>query len=232
MPPMPMGDREHERRPTWDASGIDRNRLDAQWLPRHAVSASCYIWCAMNIRQDGERARYYLERKTVQEQAGNPIHHGVSEKARLRIMKEVRWRSGYRDGFGNWVNFMRLLAADCNRVFESPITGLTEFSERTLDLQAEAAETDEFLQLLELCAARIVQHRGDSAVTDLEVLQSVLADDLSAYRLVNVGTKTVPRIHVQVIDNPHLHAVLTDRTFELTRIAELAAAQNDYADAW
>jgi hypothetical protein len=37
---------------------------------------------------------------------------------------------------------------------------------------------------------------------------------------------------IQQIDNEHLHTVIVDRTFELTRITEFASAQRDYAEAW
>jgi hypothetical protein len=90
---------------------------------------------------------------------------------------------------------------------------------------------DEFLQALEICVSYIVRYRANP-LTDVNVLQSILADDLSAFRIVDTGKGNEPRYQVQRIDNKHLHTVITDRTFELTQIAGLASAQGDYADAW
>lgn len=172
-----------------------------------------------------------MERKKLEAQQGNPVHYGVGAATRLRILREVVTRSWYRNSSGQSVSFMSALVADCNRVFDEAPSRRSAFDVHSLEREMDAADIDEFLQFLELCAARIVRHKTD-ARADLEVVQSLLADDLSAWRMVNVGSERAPRIQVQVIDVPHLHTVLTDRTFELTRIAELASAQNDYADAW
>jgi hypothetical protein len=209
---------------------IDRNvdplTVDASYVVRGCRGWMLSRW-AMKISHDGDRLRFYAERKQLEVRQGNPIHEGVSETTRRRIVRELGSRSGFRDKSGNWVTFQKALIADLNRVFIKK----TEFYTHNVESYSAVIPLDEFLQIVELGVARIVRHRQNPAV-DIAVIQSLLADDLTAFRLVNVGTATAPRIQVQRIDNQHLHAVVTDRTFELTRIAEFASAQGDYADSW
>ncbi len=186
----------------------------------------------MNLKLDGDRARLYAERKKVEAQQGNPIHEGVTRGTRARMMREVISRAVFQDKVGNWVSFIPYLLKDIGRVFGYVPGGQVILVESNLEGMATDSTLDEFFQILELSAARLVKHRSD-AQSDLDVLQSLLADDLSAFRFVNVGGEGGRAvIHVQKIDNEHLHKEITDRTFELTRVAELASAQNDYADAW
>lgn len=185
----------------------------------------------MTLTQDGNRARYYAERKKVEAQQGNPVREDVSEAARKRIAREIAARTYYRnaEGFdadlGNWMRSELdrvLLRENVNSFFLFP----SSFGKEMMGLSL-----DEFLQALEICVSYIVRYRANP-LTDINVLQSILADDLSAFRLVDTGKANRPRYQVQRIDNKHLHSVITDRTFELTQIAGLASAQGDYADAW
>lgn len=182
----------------------------------------------MTLRQGGTRARYYAERKKVEAQQGNPVRENLSEATRRRIAREIVARTWFRDADGLDAHFRDWMCAELNRV----LLPSTSLSWRSLfDSHLAKLPLDDFLQALEICVTYIVRYRANP-LTDINVLQSLLADDLSAYRLVDTGKGNKPRYQVQRIDNMHLHTEITDRTFELTQIAGLASAQRDYADAW
>lgn len=169
----------------------------------------------MALSQNGGRRRYYHERQKVEVQAGNPVSHDVSPDARKRLVRELRSMSHYNFGtFDRW-------AYDEAKYEAKKVLGYDFDKKDVADLRL-----DEFLTFVEIAANTIWERRRD--VSDLNALQSILADDLSAYRL----RKASGYLQIQAFDNKHLHSVITDRTFELTQIAGLASAQGDYADAW
>lgn len=181
----------------------------------------------MKISHDGARRRYYADRQKQEAAAGFPLEAEVSTETRARIIRYVRRHSTYVAG-GVSKDFEPALREDLREHFGG---STVDWSNTYFDHTIGKFDLDEFLQMLEMAAERIIRYRS-SPVSDINVINSLLADDSSAFRLVNVGDEKKPLIHVQKIDNEHLHMVLTDRTFELTRIAEFASAQNDYAVAW
>jgi hypothetical protein len=127
------------------------------------------------------------------------------------------------------VPFEQAIRGDIDRI--RGLAGVTRrHSMESLEREAEDAPTDTFLTLLEICVARLWRHRA--RLSDVELLQSILADDLSAFRFRNVGSTEAPEFHLQLIDNEHLHREIVDRTFELTRNAAFESAQRDYREAW
>ncbi len=180
---------------------------------------------------DGTRKRLWSERKRVEEieadGEGNPLHAGVTVPTRQRIMREIMsWLSrcptdtvksvARRNHFADHVEVKlgeRLRTkTSCMHVDHSDMT------------------TDEFLDVLELAANYMWLARR--MPSNIDEINSLLADDRSRYRLRNVGTVQVANYEVQHIDNKHLHTEVVDRTFELTSLAEFASAGRDYAEAW
>lgn len=185
----------------------------------------------MKISHDGDRPRFYVERKKLAAQVGDPLREGVSDSTRKRIVREFMSR-GYILIGGRQVDLSERAIADINRIeVRLERARNSPLGKHTIENLVTYATTDEFLQILEIWANRVACDHP-KAVETLEIVQSLLADDLSAFRLVNVGAASAPRVQAQLIDNAHLHAVLTDRVFELTRITEFTSAQCDYADAW
>jgi hypothetical protein len=176
----------------------------------------------MNVSHEGARYRYFHERVKAEQHAGDPVQRDVSDDARERLMREVIGMSSYKDARGQrqWTTYeIRTLA---ERVLGGDFTDL--------ELRASNLETDEFLTLLEICVHTTWNRRKSPA--DIYKLQSVLADDLSAFRIRNVGDERNVHFQMQPIDNEHLHAEIVDRTFELTREATFSSAQHDYREAW
>lgn len=182
----------------------------------------------MAISKDGYRARYYAERKRAAERQGNPLHEGVSEPARMRIARELVARTMYRDGSLSR-DFEARMIGELNRVFIR--SGDYRFTAHSLDADFAELDIDDFLQAVEIGVSYLAKYRQEGGVLDINIIQSILADDLSVYRLVE-RERIAPKFQIVRIDNEHLHKVIADRTFELTRIADFASAQNDYADAW
>ena len=186
----------------------------------------------MTLTQDGSRNRYYAERKKVEATRGNPVHEGVNENTRHRIAEEIMARTLYYDGRNRVCDFADAMYDELNRVYQLPFEkrfASHSFVSKVCDCWGFS--TDDFLQVLEVAVEHFNRHRKNPTV-DINVLQSLLADDGSIFRLVDTGASNQPQYQVQRIDNKHLHTVVTDRTFELTTIAAFASAQNDYADAW
>jgi hypothetical protein len=184
----------------------------------------------MTLTQDGNRPRFYAERRKLDAQEGNPIREHVSRATRMRIGREIIAASGYYDNQQSRKNFGPRMCLDLDRVFLRDPTHAFR-CDYTFDDDLAELSLDDFLQALEICVGYIYRYRPDP-LRDINILQSLLADDLSLFRLVDTGEAKMPRFQIQRIDNKHLHAVITDRTFELTQIADLASAQEDYADAW
>ena len=179
----------------------------------------------MRIGQSGHRPRFYAERKALEARGDNPMIKEVTDQARGRLIREIKYRTRYTDAHGFSQDFELWTVGDINRICGADI------SDYQLETFAKESELDDFLQILEIAVARIMRHRMNPLV-DVAVLQSVLADDFSIFRLVNVRTSENPLFQVQPIDNVHLHAEIVDRTFELTRDPRFASAQTDYAEAW
>lgn len=178
----------------------------------------------MNIGHEGFRKRYFHERAKVEAQVGNPIRREVTADTRARLVREIRSMTDYQDDFGQWKDFEPRMFAEINRVLDAnlSIVGLARCAER--------AGTEEFLTILEIAVDHIWRYRKSSV--DVLRLQSLLTDDLSAYRFDNVGSAEYPSFQIILVDNEHLHTEIVDRTFELTREAAFASAQRDYAEAW
>jgi hypothetical protein len=175
----------------------------------------------MSIDLEGDRTRYFHERVHKDAHQGDPLHPDVSLEARHRLVRDIE-------------AIMYTLASQqklINRVREHThrVFGHTK-SETSL-------ERDQFLTFLEIAVGYICAQAGsrDPQFYDEHVyeLQSILADDHCSFRFVETGLKDPHRrFQIQQIDNKHLHEVIVDRTFELTRDAPFASAQGDYADAW
>jgi|GEM_PF-4796841 len=185
----------------------------------------------MTLDLEGSRPRYFHERETADAQQGYPLNDGVSTDARMRIVREIvakAWFVGQDSTIRK--NLTGALWSSVERVlgqFE-PSWSLPDSPEKTLG----NLPLPKFLAAIEIAANQLYIFRRLSL--DIAVLQSILADDLSSYRFVDVGTRPdlQDKFQIQKIENQHLHREVVDRTFELTRIAEFASAQHDYAEAW
>jgi hypothetical protein len=187
----------------------------------------------MALDLDGKRPRYFMERAKVETQQGFPLHDDVTDASRRRLVREIlrlAWQTGSAANPTDTFSFAGAIGAEIERIV-GPIPHLLASSVHTEEKLA-ALPLEAFLTALEIAAGQMYLRRRMSS--DVEVLQSVLADDLSCFRFVDVGkdSNVMARFQIQKIDNEHLHRTITDRTFEVTRIAELASAQRDYADAW
>lgn len=180
----------------------------------------------MPITLEGGRRRYFSERAHVREVEGNPIRREVSEKARLRLTREIYSMLQVR-GSGPGTaqgNYAASLAVEWHR-----FDGSRALSAVHLESAAGFA-LPRFLDFLELSAKWVHMFEGDRGIN---VLQSILADDCSAYRFKAVqDARQAPEFHIMLVDNEHLHREVVDRTFELTSLPAFAPAQRDYAEAW
>jgi hypothetical protein len=183
----------------------------------------------MAVDLEGSRPRYFMERAKAEAQAGNPVHQDVTRPTRRRLMREVENLAFTLDEWHQRRTFIGNITNEMNRVIELP-PPLRTFTRQTLEEVAAEVDRDIFLTMLEISMSIIWSFRRDES--DVKKLQSILADDLSAFRFRNVGARQREKFELHLIDNEHLHREITDRTFELTRVAELASAQRDYADAW
>ncbi len=178
---------------------------------------------------DGKRNRLWSERKRVERQQadpeGNPLHDDVTVPTRERIFRDMRaWLGRCPTDkvvtVDRWGQFLQVVAQKLGPLAEAK-TGRQEF---------EYSTTDEFLDVLELAVNfHWLCRRMPS---EIDEINSLLADDRSRFRIRNVRTPQAAHYEVHHIDNKHLHVEVVDRTFELTRIAEFASAQRDYAEAW
>lgn len=187
-----------------------------------------------NIDPDGSRDRYFSERARLEAAQGNPIHEDVTLNARRRLLREITAKAFRRPaGDTGWVPFIDWICSDFDRVLgthDAHLGGVRHHTAVTLESHARAWSRDQFLTALEIAANRLYQHRGYES--DIEELQSILADDFSAFRFRFIGKNAKPPYQIHRIDNQHLHAVIVDRSFELMRDPDFAAAQSDYAEAW
>jgi hypothetical protein len=179
----------------------------------------------MVLDLDGTRPRFFHERVKVEEHQGDPLHRGVSKDARARLVREIEslaWTLGINNAPRQ--SLMPVINADVGRVL----------GERYIVSEPHVALWDlpVFLSFLEISAGNLYFWRR--LMSDINALQSLLRDDQSSFRFRDVGTSPdlKDKFQLQLIDNEHLHRVVTDRTFELTRIAEFDVAQRDYAEAW
>lgn len=110
------------------------------------------------------------------------------------------------------------------------VTGI-ELPDSPGDLARElqASSIDHYLTFLEVAMNDLWDFRRHKE--DLDVLQSILADDASVFRF-RESPSGAPRFTIIEIDNPHLKREIIDRTLELTANLEMQAAQADYEDAW
>lgn len=175
---------------------------------------------------EGDRHRYWHERAALeQRQAQNsPIRFDdLSQEMRGRIGREI---DGFADDgvenihTGRRINLRMTIVNEIRRVLG------TDYSGTSIAKLVAKAPRDHLLTILEISARVLVANRKRS--DDVAVLQSILADDSFGFRFRPVGRG----FQLQRIDNEHLHRDVIDRTFELTRSAQFAAAQADYADAW
>src|SRR5258707_8757161 len=158
----------------------------------------------------GERPRWFHERAKIEAQQGSPLRKSVSDDTRPRLVREIQARSFYLVEYADKIDFYDSLLKDIYLVFGSnPRNGFGDFAVTLDDMQ--------FLGLLELCVNTILHNRKD--LDDLKVMQSLLADDLCAFRLRDHLFEDGPDFQIELIDNPHLEREVVDRTFELTRNA-------------
>ncbi|MEJ7598402.1 MAG: hypothetical protein WKG01_10870 [Kofleriaceae bacterium] len=138
----------------------------------------------------------------------------MSIEARTRIMREINTLAVARTVYSQCESFVDEIHYEIIRVFGDAVES------------NESIPTEHFLSLVEIAVNIIWKRRRKPE--DIAIFQSVLADDLSAYRLRDIGDG----FQVFLVDNKHLHTEIVDRTFELTRIVEFESAQRDYAQAW
>jgi hypothetical protein len=159
----------------------------------------------MEIDLDGDRVRYFHERAQVEAQQGKPGRLDVSADARQRIMREVRDAAYVKDAFNEWRSFEPSIMTDIKRVLGHGFSTLS-----MMEFEVVKMEKNRFLSVLEISANHLFIRRVQS--NDINTLNSILCDDLSFYRLRDVGNRG-PLWNVQPINNPHLHAEVVDRTF-------------------
>jgi hypothetical protein len=173
---------------------------------------------------EGTRRRYYSERLIAEARVGSPLHEDISRDARLRLLREVHGFVSHVGGYGNTVyNFYPGIVEDASRVLGVQFERAT-FIEQCADLAIPA-----FLTVLELSADEVHKARR---MQGIDALQSILADDLSAFRIRMRKGRFEKEAHVERVESAHLTEQLVDRTFELTRVAAFDSAQRDYAEAW
>lgn len=178
----------------------------------------------MAVDLDGSRHRLFHERMQAEQQEGNPIKQGITAPARDRLIRDIEAAATrVDDKTMQVVSYSGAILKEVQRVFgRGPNTiGLAYTPKMPLE---------HFLSVLEIAAnilysaTRIEKYIGE--------LQSILKDDLSAFRFVRVSADPRHTWHIQLIDNEHLHREIVDRTFELTRVVAFESAQRDYAEAW
>jgi hypothetical protein len=172
----------------------------------------------MEIDLDGDRPRYFHERLKVEGQQGSPVRRAVSKDARERLMREVVSRAYERDPYGGHMSFLDEITNEVHRVIGVYIEAYAAASSKMTN--------EHFLTVLEVALMHLWSKRRKAE--DIDTLQSILADDLSAFRIRRVGI----HLHLVPVDNPHLHTEIVDRTFELTQNTAFASAQRDYTEAW
>jgi len=182
----------------------------------------------MALDLNGGRPRFFHERLQNQQQEGFPLHDGVSTEARERILREIASRAfavfhGKTEATPILSGLMDEIHIVLGGLRPHPMSFATDYAKWPLE---------RFLSLIEISVNFI--YRFKRTKSDVQVLQSILRDDLSVFRYVDTGMRPdlSDKFQIQKIDNAHLHRTIVERTFELTRVAELASAQGDYADAW
>jgi hypothetical protein len=170
----------------------------------------------------GKRVRYFRERKIAEANTGNPVRKDISAEARRRLVREIETRA---------MTFSVQAVGDVSFVPDildkvRVVMGIDmRFKPQT---NAVAMSIDDFSTFLESPWRCCYRNKPD----DLDALQSILADDASAFRFRVIDERDGVRFEIDEIDNTHLDREVVDRTFELTMIAEFASAQRDYAEAW
>ena len=173
---------------------------------------------------EGKRVRYFRERKVAEANAENPVKKDVSADARRRLVREIDARAIAFDVHAVAdVTFVPTILEKVRLVM-----GIDMRSKPQAD--AVAMSIDDFLTFLEVSLELLWTHRHKSE--DFDALQSILADDASAFRFRAVDDGEGVRFEIHEIDNAHLDREIVDRTFELTTATEFASAQRDYAEAW
>lgn len=177
----------------------------------------------------GKRRRYFRERKLAEANAGKPVKKDVSPDARRRLVREIDTRA---TAFSvHAVGDVSFFPTILERVRE--ITGI-DMVFHGPEALAATMPVDDFLQFLEIAMEMLWSYRHNP--TDVDALQSILADDVSAFRFRAVEEPDAVhlelRFEIHEIDNAHLTREVVDKTFELTTAADFASAQRDYAEAW
>lgn len=170
----------------------------------------------------GNRVRYYHERRAADALAGTPARNDISESARRRLLREIEARAFTVDYSGD-ISLLPFITEKVRVVLDASVS-------HGLQRSMVWSELGEFLTFLEICMDVFMEHRRDA--NDLDVLQSILADDASVFRFRPNDRGASPVLVIEKIDNEHLSREIVDRTLELTRIASFASAQRDYEQAW
>lgn len=174
----------------------------------------------MGIDYEGKRPRLFHERAAAEANAGYPLRDDVTLPARKRILREVESLARTPKG----QTFVHAVCEEINRVLDK------HFMPGFLPVGAEGISRDEFLSIVEICVNQI--WFMTRSMYGVERLQSILADDLSTFRLRKVGSDPLAQFQIHKIDNEHLHREIVDKAFVLTGDKRLGAAQRDYAEAW
>jgi hypothetical protein len=176
----------------------------------------------------GKRHRYFRERRVAGASVGKPVKKDVGVDARRRLVREIEARAMVVSPYA------ALDEAFLPEIFEKvrQVAGIDLHG--NAEKYAVKLPIDAFLEFLEIAMETLYVHRQNR--DDFDTLQSILADDASAFRFRAVERSHGPyvelRFEIHEIDNAHLAREVVDRTFELTMIAEFASAQRDYGEAW
>jgi hypothetical protein len=172
----------------------------------------------------GKRVRYFRERKLAEGNAGNPVKKDVSAEARRRLVREIDTRAlAFSVEAVDDVTFVPAILKRVHVVTGIDMRGKPQAN-------AVAMSTEDFLTFLEISMELLWTYRHKSE--DFEALQSILADDCSAFRFRAVEGDRELEFEIYEIDNEHLGREVVDRTFELTTAAGFASAHRDYGEAW
>jgi hypothetical protein len=193
-------------------------------LSQRQTSLLARLALGMTLDLEGTRPRFFHERARIDELQGNPLHRNVTSEARQRLVRELQ-SLAYTLGInGPRQSILPIIEADVRRILGNDYT-VSEY-------QVVEWGWPAFLSFLEISAGNLYFYRR--LLSDIHALQSILRDDFSSFRFRDVGTSLdlKDKFQLQLIDNEHLHREVTDRTFELTRVADLESAQRDYAEAW
>tara|TARA_R110002096_G_scaffold423452_1_gene630565 strand:+ start:28234 stop:29154 length:921 start_codon:yes stop_codon:yes gene_type:complete len=189
----------------------------------------------MTITDEGKRRVFFHRRQLNEERAaqGDPLVFDVIPRgARLRLVMLVDKYFGASGADGYAQGVIRNLRIEFERPAESyDLYGSNGPVYELCDLLDRAAPP-RFLSGLEAVADGFMRmHRKKPKTYNaiLSEFQAVLAEEYVGYRF--RWNSNENHYNIERIDNPHLHAEIVDRTFELTGKHAFSGAQHAYSEA-